>query len=204
MKDVLALLQTGAPLAYFVLTLFALPVLVRGLFALTRSRSQARKEFLELWKDGDKSDDFWLELMIRHCFGEALPASLVRRVIKLPGSPAKLTAIAGSWSWFVYDSESGRLDWKTEWRRVHKRNVIELLLCRVAYAIFGMVGMLAVQTQPPHSGSFIFGVVFLVAAMTCLVHSLNLEIASDELKRVWPLLPSTLHRQKGQCTLAND
>ena len=70
MKDVLNMLQTGGSLTYLVLALFALPVPIRGFFALTRSRSQSRKEFLELWKDGDKSDDFWLELMIRHGLGE--------------------------------------------------------------------------------------------------------------------------------------
>lgn len=189
MKDILDVLSAGSWLAYLALVLSVLPLIAKGLFAMRTSRSRERKEFLELWRDGDKSDDFWLELMIRHCFGATLPASLVRRVIQLPESPARLTALASEWSWFVYDASTGQLDWKSEWRRVQMRNTFDLWLCRLAYVFFAFLGMLIVQTRPTHSVPFIFGIFSLAIAFASLIHSLNLDFASGVLKKMRCLLP---------------
>ena len=47
--------------------LFIIPLMVRGVHAVNRSRSQQRKEFLEIWEDGRLSGhDLWIELAIRH------------------------------------------------------------------------------------------------------------------------------------------
>jgi hypothetical protein len=112
MKDVLSLLQTGGVLGHLVLIAFAVYVLAKAVFELKHNRNQGRKEFLELWKDGDKSDDFWLEMMISHCFGRVLPAPLVRRVIDMPTAPLKLANLASAWSLLTYDSAAGCLVWR--------------------------------------------------------------------------------------------
>lgn len=188
MKDILTLLNTGGLLAYLIVGLSVIPLLVKGIFALKTSRSQERKEFLELWKDGDKSDDFWLELMVRHCFGAALPAALIRRITQLPASPAMLSDLASSWSWFAYDSKSGYLDWKVTWRRKPKWSAIELRLHQTIYGIFAFIGMMAMWKFPLHSNAFVLGVVSIVISAPFLLHSTNLSLASDTLKEVSPQL----------------
>jgi hypothetical protein len=184
MKDVLSLLSAGGVLAYLIVGLSLVPLFVKGIFALKISRSQQRKEFLELWKDGDKNDDFWLELMISHCFGAALPAALVRRVMRLPASPAMLSEIASSWSWFVYDSNSGRLDWKSDWRRKPSRSTVELRFYQAVYMILAFPGLMAMWKSSAHSDAFTSGAVFLVLSMPFLWHATNLSIASDTLKEM--------------------
>jgi hypothetical protein len=157
MKDIFSLLSTGNWLACSIVCVFAIGFLIKGVFALKTSRSQQRKEFLELWKDGDKSDDFWLELMIRHCFGSALPAALVRRVMQLPASSVKLVDLAFAWSWFDYDPREGRLDWKAAWRRRSKRFTLELVLFRGIYGVLVFIGIMVMQKFPVGSHFFICG-----------------------------------------------
>ncbi|GLQ50935.1 hypothetical protein ACFFJT_07010 [Dyella flava] len=189
MKDVVALLRTGGALAYLVLALFALPVLARGMFALKRSRSQERKEFLELWKDGDKADDFWLELMIRHCFGEALPAVLVRRVMCFPAAPSKLASLARSWSLLTYDTEMGRLEWRSRWREVWRWRGVELRVFEALYMVLGSVGLLSVWAWFILSERiFLESSSGLVAAAMILPHLVNLDSANDAFKELSPLL----------------
>jgi hypothetical protein len=189
MKDVLTLLRTGGALAYLVLALYALPVLARGLFALKRSRSQERKEFLELWKDGDKSDDFWLELMVRHCFGEALPAVLIRHVMCLPAAPSKLANLAKSWSWFTYDIRTGRLEWKSKWRGKWKWAIIELRALGALYMVLGSVGLLSVWAWFILSNNKLLEFsVCLLAAVMILPHLVNLDLANAAFKELSPLL----------------
>jgi hypothetical protein len=188
MKDIFSILSTGGWLAYLFVCLSAIPLFARGIFAIKGSTSRNRKEFLELWKDGDKSDDFWLELMIRHCFGRALPAALVRRVMRLPASPAKLSDLAMSWSWFDYDQREGRLDWKVARRKQSKRFALELRLSQTAYVIFAFVGLMLVQKMPVGSQLFIWGVICVVFSIPFMVHSTDLSIASDTLKELSPQL----------------
>jgi hypothetical protein len=45
--------------------LVALTVLAKGMFSLHRSKSQNRKDFLELWR-GEHPDDLWLEVAGRY------------------------------------------------------------------------------------------------------------------------------------------
>jgi hypothetical protein len=189
MKDVMALLRTGGALAYLVLALYVLPVLARGLFALKRSGSQERKEFLELWKDGDKSDDFWLELMVRHCFGEALPAVLVRRVVCLLAAPSKLSDLARSWSRFTYDTKTGRLEWKSKLRGMWKWGVIELRFFQVLYLVLGTFGLLSVWVWPALSNNKLHtGLVYLLGAAMTLFYLVSLELANAAFKELSPLL----------------
>lgn len=152
------MLASGSLLAYLVLFFSAVPLLSRGIFALKKSRSQQRREFLELWKDGDKSDDFWLELMIGHCFGRALPAALVRQVIRLPSAPAKLSDLSLSWSWLAYDTASARLHWREERRNRGRNSTIELRVCLAVYVMFAMIGILFTWKMPANSTAFLCGV----------------------------------------------
>jgi hypothetical protein len=191
MKDIFSILSTGGWLAYLIVCFSAIPLFARGIFALKSSNSRNRKEFLELWKDGDKSDDFWLELMIRHCFGRALPAALVRRVMQLPASPAKLADLAASWSWFDYDQREGRLDWKVARRRGPKRSTLELRLSYAIYGTFAFVGLMIVQKVPVSSHLFIWGVICVAFSIPFMFHIANLSIALDTFKELSPLLANT-------------
>lgn len=68
---------TGGALLVPLAVLLAAMTLAKGLFSLHRSRSQSRKEFLELWHR-DNPDDLWLEVAVRHLVDVYLPASLIR------------------------------------------------------------------------------------------------------------------------------
>ncbi|RDS84884.1 hypothetical protein DWU98_02715 [Dyella monticola] len=200
MKDALTMLQTGGPLTYLVLLVFALPAPIRGFFALTRSRSQARKEFLELWKNGDKNDDFWLELMIRHCFGEALPAALVRRVMHLPAAPTALANLALSWSWFTYDVETASLQWKRKWRGRWRWAMIEYYACNVAYMVLGTIGVMSILAWLFKSVALLGGLVCLLGAISISPRLVNMGFAIKAFKGLSTLF---VHQQDQSLTVIN-
>lgn len=64
--------------------ILVVPFLVKGVFGLQRSRSQDRKDFLDLWPKRDQADDFWLQVAMRHAYGEYLPATVLRHLMNQP------------------------------------------------------------------------------------------------------------------------
>jgi hypothetical protein len=105
-------------------------------------------------------------------------------VMRFPASPAKLSDLAMSWSWFEYDQREGRLDWKVARRKQSKRFALELRLSQTAYVIFAFVGLMLVQKMPVGSQLFIWGVICVVFSIPFMVHSTDLSIASDTLKEL--------------------
>jgi hypothetical protein len=87
-----------------------LTTLAKGLFSLHRSRSQNRKEFLELWR-GDHPDDLWIEVAVRHLVDEYLPASIIRMLRACPQAGRALGEIAESWPLLEMDDETGDVRW---------------------------------------------------------------------------------------------
>ena len=80
--------------------------IARGLFGMHGRRSQARKEFLELWNDARASDDLWLEVSVRHLVGTYLPAHVVRLALAGPDKAQSLFDLAELWLLLRYDREA--------------------------------------------------------------------------------------------------
>lgn len=87
-------------------------VLVKALFGFSRSRGQDRKDFLDLWAKADKSDDLWLQVAVRHVFGEVLPPALIRRFLAHPQGARALGDIAYAWPLLDMDEATGELRWR--------------------------------------------------------------------------------------------
>jgi hypothetical protein len=200
MKDVLSLLQTGGVLGHLVLIAFAVYVLAKAVFELKHNRNQGRKEFLELWKDGDKSDDFWLEMMISHCFGRVLPAPLVRRVIDMPTAPLKLANLASAWSLLTYDSAAGCLVWRKKWLGRWKWALVGVKTIGTIYMLLGVVGGMSLLAWIISSVAFPPGLICLVGAAAILPLLVNLELANDTFKEMAPLL-AEIEQSQNKSTL---
>ncbi|QWP75781.1 hypothetical protein J5226_19540 [Lysobacter sp. K5869] len=96
------------PLSAFVL----LPWIIKGLFSLQRSRSQDRKDFLDLWAKRDQSDNLWLQVAVKHLFREYLPVSILRYLIERPQAGRALIEVSEVWPLIDWDDTSGCLFWR--------------------------------------------------------------------------------------------
>lgn len=126
------------PIALLVAAGWAIP----GFFAFSRSRSQNRRDFLELWRDNPTPDDLWLEAMVRHVFGEWLPASLIRSLLKSPQAGRALLEVGSAWQWLEFNDESLEISWKAR-RYSSSRN--RTLLIALKYLGYGVLMVIALS-----------------------------------------------------------
>ncbi|QQP99472.1 hypothetical protein [Lysobacter enzymogenes] len=86
--------------------------LTKGVYGLHRSRSQDRKDFLDLWAKADKADSLWVQVAVRHLFGENLPVPLIRHLIAQPQATRALSDVAFAWRLIDLDEATGELFWR--------------------------------------------------------------------------------------------
>jgi len=86
--------------------------LVKGLFSLLRSRSQDRRDFLELFRDWQDKDNLWITVAVRHLFGAHLPIALIRQLMSSPQPGRAMLEIANAWTFFDMDDETGEISWR--------------------------------------------------------------------------------------------
>lgn len=122
-KDVI---DAGGPSLLIPVVLFALLFYaVRGLFGLHGRRSQHRREFLEQWDPKRFDDDLWLEVTIRHLYGTALPAHVIRTAFEHPHTSQALADLSDLWPFFNYDPETRTVRWQ---HRRHRHPTVRGLL----------------------------------------------------------------------------
>jgi len=117
-------------------------MLVKGVFGLSRSRSQDRKDFLDLWAKSDKADDLWLQVAVRHLFGSVLPPALIRRFLSHPQGARALGDLAYAWPFLDMDEATGELRWRSERHysariRIWERRGLIAVYMVTALAMFG-------------------------------------------------------------------
>jgi hypothetical protein len=95
-----------------ILLLIGVGWMIPGIFAFARSRSSNRRDFLELWKGNPAPDDLWLETMVRHLFGEWLPADVIRSLLSSPQAGRALLEVSAAWSLLAYDDETRIVTWR--------------------------------------------------------------------------------------------
>ncbi|MEN1971285.1 hypothetical protein WCE34_02895 [Luteimonas sp. MJ204] len=87
--------------------------LARGLFGLSRFRSQSRRDFLELFRDWQQRDDLWLTVAVRHLFGAYLPPALIRRLMAGPQPGRALLEVANAWDLIDLQDDTGEVYWRS-------------------------------------------------------------------------------------------
>lgn len=164
--------------------------LVRGLFGIHRSKSQNRKEFLELWAHGQLQDDIWLEVSVRHLFGTYLPASLIRSLLQSPQAARALLEVSESWDFLDMDDETKEVKWKKErYSDPNKRNWSRRLFSWSYFVCMGLalfIGylMLATSLGPAYSAvGWVYVFFFAGLAFWCLSKSDGLNTANIAVPR---------------------
>lgn len=92
-------------------------VLVRGLFSLLRSRSQDRRDFLDLFREWESRGDLWVTVAVRHLFGAYLPSALIRQLMAGPQPGRAMQEVANAWSFLDVNDETGEVFWRRRWLR---------------------------------------------------------------------------------------
>ncbi|WP_340647962.1 hypothetical protein [Pseudoxanthomonas winnipegensis] len=166
---------------------FLLAHIVKGLYTVRKGHSGERKEFLEIWnEDRARSDDLWLEAVIRHGYGLSISADLIR-VFLGTGSPTQfLSRIATSWRKF--DMQDGFIAWKFSSRNNEKMLASEILLSFAGYFLFATTG--SVMVKEGGADAFVIGGILIGLALVSLVHVLTLMSADSDISYLRRCIPA--------------
>lgn len=180
MSDV-ELLTKGGWVSLVAVMVVVVPVLVKGLYALTRGRAQSRKEFLDIWDRRKIDDSLWLETAVMHAFGDHPPASVIRGVLLMPEPRRTLRDLSENWRYFDGDDVSS-IHWKT-----HRRNNTwwrrgEIGFFLMLYLALGTFGFFVINLEGP--SAVLLGVALFALAMASLAFVLKVSTVSDVLSRV--------------------
>lgn len=115
--------------------------LVKGVFSLTRSRSQDRRDFLDLSRGHDIQTDLWLTVAVRHVFGAYLPASLIRRLMYSPQPGRALLEVASAWDFLDVDDVSGELRWRRQWFHAARSRKIIARVLSTLYLVLASISL---------------------------------------------------------------
>jgi hypothetical protein len=178
---------SGGALLVPLAVLLATTAVAKGLFSLHRSRSQNRKEFLELWR-GEQPDDLWTEIAVRHLVGEYLPASIIRQLRASPQAGRALGEIAESWPLLEMDDETGDVRWlKSRYASPTKRKGWRRGFNAGYFVLFGVglfVGYLLFVTSKPFPALYwIYPIAGILLGLSCLHHADRLKTADRAVPR---------------------
>lgn len=109
--------------------------LIKAVFSMQRSWSADRKDFLELWSRPADRDDAWVEVAVRHLFGEYLPASVIRSLLTSPQAARALRDVSEAWPLLDMDDESHQLRWKLERHSSARRRRNEVKVLNFFYFV---------------------------------------------------------------------
>lgn len=112
--------------------------MAKGAFSLARSRSQDRRDFLDLFRQHEAQSDLWLTVAVRHVFGAYLPARLIRRLMSCPQPGRALLEVGGAWRFIDMDDETGELTWRRKCLRTARTRRVVVWVLNVVY--FGLAG----------------------------------------------------------------
>lgn len=115
--------------------------LTKGIYGLRRSRNQDRKDFLDLWAKSDKADGFWLQVAVRHLYGENLPMPLIRHLLGLPQAARGLVEVSFAWRLLDIDDATGELYWRNPRHYRPWVRVWEARLYLIGYLTMGLASL---------------------------------------------------------------
>lgn len=180
----------------------ALPFLAKGLFTFHRSRSQDRKDFLDLWVKRDPTDDLWLQVSVRHVYGEYLPAAVLRHLIAQPQGGRALSEISYAWPLLEWDDDLKCLHWREpkHCSMVRRRREIWCSLSTYFFsAVLSGIAIWFILAGHVEGGwvQWTYAVAGVMVASHCLTRYERLKSANSDVPR-WL---STLSWKNGSCNL---
>ncbi|MFC3814141.1 hypothetical protein [Lysobacter sp. GCM10012299] len=164
--------------------------LIRAVFSMRRSVSADRKDFLELWSRAAERDDAWIEVAVRHLFGEYLPASLIRSLLTSSQAGRALCEVSAAWPLLDMDDETKQLHWKLERHSSARRRRNEVRVLNLSYA--ALAGSALVCIWLGSAGQFgalvrfncwAYAFLSLCGAAFCVMRSDQLESAGKAVPR---------------------
>lgn len=181
---------SGGKLLFPLVVVVAGAALVRGAFGLFRSRSQDRRDFLDLFRDWERQSDLWLTVAVRHVFGAYLPADLIRQLMAGPQPGRALLEVGSAWDMLDMDDETGEIRWR---RKLHRRAWFRRSakwISLVLYVVFAVIaGLCALRA---YAGGWSFAAPWMlwlyagsagVFAARCLVYNTDIAQAHTAAKR---------------------
>lgn len=114
--------------------------LAKGAFSLVRSRSQDRRDFLDLFRSHDAQSDLWISVAVRHVFGAYLPSSLIRQLMSSPQPGRALFEVANAWDFLEMNDETGELSWRR--KRLRSPRVRKVVV-RIMFGLYFVSGSLS-------------------------------------------------------------
>lgn len=163
-----------------VLGALLIPLLLRGLFALTNARHYRRKESIELWIRPDVTqNDLALEMLARHSYGVWLPATTIRRIETLPFPSRVFLGLGDMIQYIEPAGPSGTLKLKARAADPTKRTVDILFFVTIyvisAVAFLGIIGFAVPGVyKVPVILRVVFGLIFCATGVYSLDTSATL------------------------------
>lgn len=185
------LLKANGDLLLPLALLVATTTLAKGLFGVLRSRSQDRKDFLELWR-AVHPDDLWTEVAVRHLVGEYLPATVIRSLRTSPQAGRALIEVARSWPLLEIDDETSEIRWRHDRYSTPKRRRAWWWIFGTGYFLLFGGGLLTAYfllvapTSPPIN--WLYPAIGVVTGLCCLNAQERLQTAGIAVPR-WLGLP---------------
>lgn len=161
------------------------------LTGLHRTRSQARIEFLGLWRGAGHMDDMALEVAVRHLCGSYLPARVIRRICSSDHCAEGIFQVAQLWPLFLYDAASGSVSWVNP-EYVNKKKLVFRKRCyTLGYFLLAMAAFWflssAINAGPKSILAWVYALnslVFPVLAFSSLAKS-EIYTAAQEAGAQW-------------------
>lgn len=182
-----------------------LPILVKAVFSLQRSRSQDRKDFLDLWTKRELADDLWLQVAIRHMYGQYLPVPVLRHLISQPQAGRALSDVSEVWPLIDWDEATSQLYWREPRHSDQKARIFDYRFSLVGYfaaAAVSMMGAWLVLSGYTDSGWVEWSYLTVGWGMT-----LYLLARQERLKTAEAAVPRWLGKMAwrcGRCSQDND
>lgn len=176
--------------AILIVLLVGVPVVAKGIFAVVTSRDRRRKEFLELWRGLELSNDaLWLEETIKHRYGGALPSTLIRHVLTLRHPSERLRRLAPVSEFFELDARQAHLNWTKPYRARRLRLFGEIVGSGLAYFVLALSGGLVLWSAVKSmaiDGLFpaVLGGSLIFIAIRAMLHAMALVEAHSVLSFV--------------------
>ncbi|WP_133500048.1 hypothetical protein [Cognatilysobacter terrigena] len=165
----------------------ALAALILGWFAklvtdLHTGSRQSRRDFLDLWRTLDKSDDIALEVATRHLFGDYLPAEVIRAATALAFPTQQLQRLSLIWPHLRYEAATGRVllanvRLREPW---YRRWAIAGYLA--GYFVLALLGAVALQIASKMAPSTMLTWMVVVPAAGSLIVAFGSLARSDTIK----------------------
>ena len=115
--------------------------LVKGVFHLTRSRSQDRRDFLDLMRGNESQTDLWITVAVRHAFGAYLPAAIIRQLMSSSQPGRALAEVALAWDFLEMDDETAELSWRRGWWKTARNRKFAINALAIFYFLLAAISL---------------------------------------------------------------